>query len=205
MAKKSIGGIEDQVKSRFDQAQQDLEASSASDALSRLLEVYEQGRAEAALGGEQVAGMRRVDAHLAAVRRSMFLVLAGVQDENDVETSRLEDAVAERQSRIDELEAECATLREQVESYEKKVADLSEKAASVDALRSELSERFDGLLKTFEAETKRHSEEVERLREAESKALGRVRELESELSDAREQVREMVTKANADETRSDGE
>lgn len=208
----NIGGLRDEVKARFDSVKQTLELSNSSDTLALLLETFEQERVEAELGEEQAAGMRRVAKHLEDARRSMFTVLAGIQDENGIQVARLTDEIEAKNSRIEELEAECSELHSQNETLEARVVDLAAKAESVDALREQIAksesanaERFDALLQTFADESKRHAEEVERLREAESKALGRVRELESELSEARKQVREMVTKENADEMRSDGE
>lgn len=153
MARKcSIGGIDEDVKASFDEAQARMGAPSANVALGSLVDLWRQAEAERAVDETHVPGMRRVADGLERARRDMYLVLADVraQADHDAEESlgrvrALEAALAERDARLAEAEARVGEMGAELESA-------LARAASVDALAERLAEseaawreRFDRL------------------------------------------------------------
>lgn len=152
MVKRTIS-LDDGTKSAFDEMQAQLGASSATEALSRLIESYRQTQAERTIADSHVAGMERVSGCLEDARRNMYLVLADVQEDSLTERKALTSRIESLETMAKERDDRIAELEGQVAERDSELVGLRAKAASVDALAERLrhseeenARRFDQIL-----------------------------------------------------------
>ena len=140
MARKSIGGIDEAVKERFDEAQRRMAAPSASEALRALLDAWAQAEAERGVGEAHARGMERVAEDLDRTRRDMYLVLADVQSQADHDAEGAAERIARLEAELRERDARIEESTRAIASMEAELETAVAKAASVDALAARLAE-----------------------------------------------------------------
>ena len=157
--KKNIGGLDDQVKTAFDEAQSKMGAGSANEALAALLERYDDDAMISAFDDIEVAGVHEVKRLLTQAARQMVMVLSHRYDE----PARLTEADAKA---IEALKGTVAGLEEQrdanlvdIADRDSTIADLRKKAASVDTL----SERIDKMVETFNRQVDRYESDLAKM------------------------------------------
>lgn len=174
--KKNIGGLDDQVKTAFDEAQSKMGAGSANEALAALLEHYDGDAMISAFDDIEVAGVKEVKRILTNAARAMVLVLSHRYDEQ----MSVHDADAKL---IDALKGNVTDLEEQHEADAKEIADrdatiadLRTKAASVDML----SERIDKTVETFERQVGRYEADLAKMTDERDELADQLKAMTSE-------------------------
>ena len=178
MAKKSIGGIDEQVKERFDSAQERLGAGSANEALAALLEAFDGDALTAAADGYEAAGMEEVRRILAQAARQMALVLAHRHDAEEQALAEADGRAEALRARVGELEAEAARHAEEARRLTSDLEDALAKAAGVEALAQETRE-------AREAAERRERAQAERAEAMMARLDRQLARLEAELADAK--------------------